>query len=98
MRKTRETRESRVGRKSRKPICVIWTKGDLTSAALIHPITKQVLVENSSGSYAALGKWKDKGYDFSDILDEIPKWVNDHIPKGAEIVGVASIISFPING
>ena len=96
MTKSKNTAKGKQGRKARKPLCVIYNNGKDITAALVSPVNDQIREETSSGAYAALGKLKDKGYDFGDISKEVPEWVHTKVPKSAKVVGVANIIGFPI--
>lgn len=96
MKKRGKKRESRSGRKPRKPLCVIYKNGNKVVAALMSPSKNEIKSEMSTGPYAAMGLLRDKDYDFGELIDEAPEWVLEKIPKNCELIGVATITSFPL--
>lgn len=93
----RRTSEVRAGRPGSKPLALIYRDGGRVCAAILQPGRPTALVRNSTGPYAALGIFKDEGYDFKSIRIETPQWAQDRVPEGCTLIGCAAVVSTPLS-
>jgi len=63
---------------------------------LIQPDSDKVLIEQSRGIHSALGLFRDLGYSFGSVRDDVPEWALARLPRNCTVIGCANITSFPL--
>ena len=74
---------------------LLLKNGNIHLGILVNPRTKTTLDIMGMGKFEILGKLKDKGYEFGNIIDKFPKWVNEYLPQEYFLYGMCLVISMP---
>jgi hypothetical protein len=94
---TEETKEkARRGIVPTMPMAVLYRRAGRVHAVIHHPIDGTSYEETGKGEGSAKGSLEDTGFRLSSITSDGPAWLVERVPADVQLIGYASIKSFPL--
>lgn len=78
------------------PMAIVYRLDNRVHAVIHHPLDGSTYGESGKGEGSAKGALEDSGFRLSSLSMDGPEWLVAKLPSGAELLGYASLKSFPL--
>lgn len=93
---TAETESKRRGVIPTMPMAIVYRHAGKVHAVIHHPLDGSTYAESGKGEGSAKGALEDSGFRLSSLSLDGPEWLAAKLPEGAELIGYATLKSFPL--